>query len=472
MSGTSVYYTLFSSALAVLVSAAPLSDSDKNDKARVPLRMPGVRPQKAETYLCYAKQLDGSQPVYITGFEPKANMTTAHHVLIYGCKEPGNDTTPWNCGEMVSSDDDFQQGPVCKSGAKIVYAWAMDAPQLNLPEGVGFEVGGDTDINWLVLQVHYKSVTRFVAPNHEKDTSGVDLITTRTKQPKRAGVYLMGTGGEIPAHTTVYMETACSYNEPFELHPFAFRGHAHRHGQVVSGYVVHEGQWKEIGRVSPQKPQMFYNVTHPGMEVQPGDVLAARCTMVNDEDRTVYIGNTNEDEMCNFYMMYWVDGDNIMKNGYCFTQGPPEWNWSKFSGLNAEDAPVNASVVPGSDKLLKATEEFAEKSMQVMQEATQQIEDDFLELLKEMEVEREYEETPEEKEQEALEEIREEEEALLPYLREQELEQEKQRYMEDNAIPYPAENYEPELLERMSRSYYDPYNQIRNEERDYYQGYQ
>ena len=26
-------------------------------------------------------------------------------------------------------------GPVCKSGAKILYAWAMDAPDLKLPEG-------------------------------------------------------------------------------------------------------------------------------------------------------------------------------------------------------------------------------------------------------------------------------------------------------------------------------------------------
>ena len=47
MSGMSVYYTLFTSALAALASAAPLTTSDSHDSsARVPLRMPGVRPQK------------------------------------------------------------------------------------------------------------------------------------------------------------------------------------------------------------------------------------------------------------------------------------------------------------------------------------------------------------------------------------------------------------------------------------------
>ena len=81
-----------------------------------------------------------------------------------------------------------------------------------------------------------------------------------------------------------------------------------------------------------------------------------------------------------------------------------------------------------------------------------------------------------EREQEALEELREEEEVLLPYLREQELEkeqEEQQRYLEDNAIPYPAENYDPELLERMSRNYYNQYDVMRNADGgDYYQGLQ
>jgi Copper type II ascorbate-dependent monooxygenase, C-terminal domain len=54
------------------------------------------------------------------------------------------------------------------------------------------------------------------------------------RQPKRAGVYLMGTGGEIPPQSVTYMETACEYTEPFVMHPFAFRTHAHQHGKQHS----------------------------------------------------------------------------------------------------------------------------------------------------------------------------------------------------------------------------------------------
>jgi len=57
------------------------------------------------------------------------------------------------------------------------------------------------------------------------------------RQPKRAGVYLMGTGGEIPPRSTTYMETACSYNGPVVMHPFAYRTHAHTHGTAYSNSI-------------------------------------------------------------------------------------------------------------------------------------------------------------------------------------------------------------------------------------------
>lgn len=32
---------------------------------------------------------------------------------------------------------------------------------------------------------------------------------------------------------------------------------------------------------------------------------------------------THNNEMCNFYIMYWVDGDRLLDNGICTSQGPP-----------------------------------------------------------------------------------------------------------------------------------------------------
>jgi len=29
--------------------------------------------------------------------------------------------------------------------------------------------------------------------------------------------------------------------------------------------------------------------------------------------------------MCNFYMMYWVDGDHLLENDVCASPGPPNY---------------------------------------------------------------------------------------------------------------------------------------------------
>merc|ERR1712142_980333 len=204
-------------------------------------------------------------------------------------------------------------------------------------------------MGYLVLQIHYKTVDKFLPPRNESDSSGLTLLTTKEKVPRRAGVYLLGTGGVIPRHSTIYMETACLYYNKFVLHPFAYRTHTHKLGKVVSGYAIHNGKWEEIGRKSPQLPQMFYNVTNPGLTIQRGDIMAARCTMKNDRTKDVYIGSTQNDEMCNFYIMYYVDGDELPRQKYCFSQGPLNWNWRNFyfhRRLQLARAPDTISVDP------------------------------------------------------------------------------------------------------------------------------
>ena len=71
--------------------------------------------------------------------DQQAIKHTAHHMLLYGCEKPGTMEDLWNCGEMNSSPDDpLEHHQPCKKGSQILYGWAMDAPDLTLPEGVGF----------------------------------------------------------------------------------------------------------------------------------------------------------------------------------------------------------------------------------------------------------------------------------------------------------------------------------------------
>merc|ERR1712088_486312 len=130
----------------------------ESETEEFPLLMPRVHPHQAESYLCTPIRVDTDVTYSITGFRPNATKMTAHHMLIYGCEEPGAESPTWNCGEMAVKEPGMGSAQPCAKGSQIIYAWAMDAKSLELPKGVGFRVGRDSTVKYLVLQVHYASV--------------------------------------------------------------------------------------------------------------------------------------------------------------------------------------------------------------------------------------------------------------------------------------------------------------------------
>lgn len=322
-----------------------LTENNNMDTAytvgRFPFLMPKVIPYKIELYLCTPVKVDYTKNYYIVGFEPNATMATAHHMLLYGCGMPGSESAVWNCGEMTKNDDGKEEtGSPCANGSpsQIIYAWARDAPKLELPEGVGFKVGKDSPIKYIVLQVHYANIDKF-KDGTTFDDSGIFLHYTLKPMHKQAGVLLLGTGGYIPPKKTEHMETVCDIRENKTIHPFAYRTHTHSLGRVVSGYRVRvddqgEDHWTLLGKRDPLTPQMFYPVENHE-PIRYKDRMAARCTMESNREIVTNIGATNNDEMCNFYLMYYVENDEPLQMKYCFSNGPPYFYWhNKDTELN------------------------------------------------------------------------------------------------------------------------------------------
>jgi len=299
------------------------------------IQMPGVVVDQNDTYLCASYKLDAQDTHYLVGFDPIAtHHHGVHHVLLFGCEQPGSEDPVWNCGEMANGDDPHKSSP-CTGQPDILYAWAHDAPKLDLPEGVAFQVGGNTRSQHLVLQVHYMHAVKEMA----EDYSGVKVLSTIEPQPKTAATLLLVTGGSIPAESTTNLEVACVVDEDVQLHPFAFRVHTHRHGASVGGWVVREkedgsDEWSLLGKRDPQEPQLFQPVGDKSVVVSQGDVLAARCVMKNEEKREIPIGPGSNDEMCNYYLMYWVEGDQTLSQNTCLSPGAPNYRWSREAGLN------------------------------------------------------------------------------------------------------------------------------------------
>nr|XP_008012252.2 peptidyl-glycine alpha-amidating monooxygenase isoform X10 [Chlorocebus sabaeus] len=304
-----------------LGTTRPVIPIDSSDFA-LDIRMPGVIPKQSDTYFCMSMRLPVDEEAFVIDFKPRASMDTVHHMLLFGCNMPSSTGSYWFCDEGT-----------CTDKANILYAWARNAPPTRLPKGVGFRVGGETGSKYFVLQVHYGDISAF-RDNH-KDCSGVSLHLTRLPQPLIAGMYLMmSVDTVIPAgEKVVNSDISCHYKN-YPMHVFAYRVHTHHLGKVVSGYRVRNGQWTLIGRQSPQLPQAFYPVEHP-VDVSFGDLLAARCVFTG-EGRTeaTHIGGTSSDEMCNLYIMYYMEAKHAVSFMTCtqnvapdtFRTIPPEAN--------------------------------------------------------------------------------------------------------------------------------------------------
>lgn len=73
-----------------------------------------------ELYLCTPVKVDFTKNYYITGFEPNATMETAHHMLVYGCTNPGSNKPVWNCGEMGETASTEETASPCSKGSQVM----------------------------------------------------------------------------------------------------------------------------------------------------------------------------------------------------------------------------------------------------------------------------------------------------------------------------------------------------------------
>ncbi|XP_059168734.1 peptidyl-glycine alpha-amidating monooxygenase B-like isoform X2 [Physella acuta] len=288
-----------------------------NDTQTEEILMRGAKPTQPDAYLCTAYHLD-QEEYFIYKFEALADVATVHHMLLYGCNgEPYSTESIWHCPAM------------CKDAQpSILFAWAKNAPPTVLPPSVGFRIGKKSSIKTLVLQVHYaKSFTA----NEKEDTSGIKLYTTHQKQDFVAGIFLLADSSfSIPNGNPAYpVDISCKFPMQKSIVPFAYRTHAHGLGRVITGYQ-YNGTHHTIGKGNPQWPQTFYPVQEK-IEIKPGDSLAARCTYDSTSmDKPVNVGSTGNDEMCNFYIMFYTDSSVQDPSGSCGGNDIPEITGNNF----------------------------------------------------------------------------------------------------------------------------------------------
>eukprot|EP00955_Chlamydomonas_euryale_P093360 364782-Chlamydomonas_euryale.AAC.2 len=106
-------------------------------------------PRPASRYLCTTVALP-DEPLKLTSVAPLADMAIVHHILLFGCGVPAVSPTAENPRPVW----DCLMTPVCGSGqSNVLYGWGRNAPPTSLPAGVGFSVGGQAGMRYIVAQV-------------------------------------------------------------------------------------------------------------------------------------------------------------------------------------------------------------------------------------------------------------------------------------------------------------------------------
>uniref|UniRef100_A0A914PVM7 Peptidylglycine monooxygenase n=1 Tax=Panagrolaimus davidi TaxID=227884 RepID=A0A914PVM7_9BILA len=266
--------------------------STEGDITYFNVQINGYQPTKNDDYVSVAVR---AEPGYIVKFEPSASGDRVHHILLYGCAQPAYPSSFW------------QGTATCAGMAHILYAWARNAPDLELPKDVAIPIGNQDDpVQYLVMQIHYSHPFE----GNVRDFSGIKLHLSPIRPKYIAQVYLFVSNEPIPPKLDAANNNmSCYYRGNATLHPFAFRTHTHAMGRVVSAFLNHDNEWQMIGKRNPQWPQLFQKLEKP-LEVKTGDFMAAMCRFdSHDKDKPVPMGAMGVDEMCNFYMMFYRSAD-------------------------------------------------------------------------------------------------------------------------------------------------------------------
>jgi peptidylglycine monooxygenase len=176
------------------------------------------------------------------------------------------------------------------------YAWGAPSGEaaFSLPHGMGFEVGGDTGLRYIVIGIHYEHIG---GRDGYTDHSGHILtIVPKSEGTKtRADTFATQFFGTTPAHSVSKFDAACDLDnnedgQDVVIHPMMVFTHLHWNAVRLSMWKVSADQnWTLIDVRAPTK-DVWEPVLNPNVTLTQFDTLAIRCTMNNTPDKEMVTG--------------------------------------------------------------------------------------------------------------------------------------------------------------------------------------
>jgi peptidylglycine monooxygenase len=214
------FYTMIKHFLTILaIIKCSICQDDAEQLSIYPVIMPMIVPAQNEVYLCTSIDLSQTNETFwIRGFEPRVTDGRIHHMALAGSvlEPPKTRFNMWNCGNngKPANDPNYPNHPLFPDGKEgedtTLYLWGMGGKTTMLPKDVGFKIGANSRIKYLVIQVHYINIEGI---DKNGDASGVYVYYTRKPQRKVAGMLSMHVDTKVPKFARSYQDVACRIEE-------------------------------------------------------------------------------------------------------------------------------------------------------------------------------------------------------------------------------------------------------------------
>ncbi|CAF3360260.1 unnamed protein product [Rotaria socialis] len=281
-------------------------------------------PPNETTYHCTVYKIPARFPkrrhavAHKTIIDP-ANIDIVHHMLMYEC----NPSAVFDDKSLPSGICDDLGEALIPCSSNIATGWAVGGDYINeFPEVAGYPVGGDFEIKYYVIQMHYNNIHQM---SNRTDSSGMRFYLGNQLRQYDIGYLTLGQDSDataiaIPPHDDrlvidSYCPTLVTQNiPPTGITVVAAFPHTHLQGRTVWTKIVRNNKAVQylFNADAYTFNYQFQNRLPQPITLYPGDELATRCiySTTNKSDVTLG-GEATRNEMCLHMFTYYPRMNNL-----------------------------------------------------------------------------------------------------------------------------------------------------------------
>ncbi|KAI1897239.1 hypothetical protein AGOR_G00081260 [Albula goreensis] len=237
------------------------------------------------------------------------HVDIVHHILLYGCHPTVNSTTDGMC---------YTSSVLSTLCLTVMSAWAIGGEAIDFPEAAGVSVGGDDDISYYRLEIHYNNPQEL---SDLVDDSGLRFhYTSQLRQYDAAvldvGLFVNGNYVLPPKATAFKSYGMCNTShfqqllkEPMpDLTAFMVLLHTHLAGRKIRVGQFRNGEQIDFLGLNENYDFNLQQATILGQmkTIKEGDGIVVECTYdtANRSGLTTF-GLSTTNEMCFAFILYY-----------------------------------------------------------------------------------------------------------------------------------------------------------------------